>query len=140
MKDISMQDWYKTLQQIRETEISNAVPAKETFGRVDDLLKNVEAHQLLRDLKRFLLGGVGKIELFEDASGYDLVLALMWDGPISQAALPKTNSKTRRHIFIGVRDGGLYVNGKTVPSNTKKALQEALIEAAKNPGLRKELV
>jgi hypothetical protein len=34
----------------------------------------------------------------------------------------------------------LYVNGKTVQANTKKALQEALIEAAKNPGLRKELV
>lgn len=135
-----MLNWQKKLEQIRENDLSaTPSPKGENAGKVDNLLYKVEAHQLLRDLRQFLLGGVGVIELFEDASGYDLVLALMWDGPVSQAKTPKANSQDRRHIFIGVREDNLYVNGKKIQGNTKKALQQALLEAAQNPGSRKEL-
>ncbi len=67
-----------------------------------------------------------------------MVLALMWNGTITKPELPRSNSKQRRHIFIGVRGDELYVNGKRVPTATEQALQEALLAAAENPGIRRE--
>jgi len=128
--------WQKKLKKLKNNHRTEEEAATKKVGKPDALLQQVHALQLLRDMKQFLLDGIGKIELFEDASGYDLVMVLMWNGTIAKPEMPRSNSKQRRHIFIGVRDNKLYVNGKHVPTATEQALQEALLAAAENPGFR----
>lgn len=129
-------DWYKKLQELKTSQKPELPIAQNV--KPDKLLGQVEALRLLKDVNRFLLDGVGRIELFEDASGYDLVMALMWNGSISEPAKPRANSKHRHHIFIGVRDECLYVNGKRIKPGTSN-LQRALLSAAESPGLRKDI-
>ena len=129
--------WQKKLKKLRDNHQTKETPPKTTIGKSDALLKQVHALQLLRDMKQFLLDGVGKIELFKNTNGYDLVLALMWNGTISKPEIPRSESKQRRHIFIGVRGGEIYVNGKHVPIATEQALQDALLAAAENPGFQR---
>ena len=137
MKD----DWLNKLRNLREEAKKQAPKPEEVqIGKIDHLLKEVNAFEHLRDIKKELLGGVGRIELIEDVSGYDLVMVLMWNGPLHNPTHPKENSKNRCHIFIGVNNKKLWVNGKPLPKNTSEKLQEALLEAAKNPATSRKLI
>lgn len=134
-------DWLNKLRHLREEAKKQAPKSKETqTGKIDQLLKDVNAFEHLRDIKRELLGDVGLIELIEDASGYDLVMVLMWNGPLHSPTHPKENSKNRHHIFIGVNNKKLWVNGKPLSKNTSESLQDALLEAVKNPATSRKLI
>lgn len=136
-----MSDWEAELNRIRR-ENARQQPdesAAPQSGRVDQLLHEVEALRHLRDMRRLLLGGVGRIELFEDAGGYDLVLALMWDGPISRARPPKAEARDGYHIFIGVRNNRLFVNNRPLTPANSDTLKAALLQAARRPGHRRNL-
>jgi hypothetical protein len=102
-------------------------------------LKQVRAFEFLRDIRKELLGGVGRIELFENAQGYDIVLALMWDGPVASPKPPRSGSKDGHYIFVGVVSHKVWVNGQQVTANTPSALQSRLLEAVRNPGRRQDL-
>ena len=135
-------NWKQELRKIKESEVQKKSPKKKLVARAqtpDTLLKQVKAFELLRDMREILLDRVGVIELFEDASGYDLVMALMWDGPIATPKPPRPDSKSRHHIFVGVKGKRLYVNGKVLQKNTEERLQKALLQAAKEPGHLKTL-
>jgi len=137
-----MTNWLDDLQKIRQAHQQAATeppPPKKPGVELDQLLKESRAFELLRDVRRVLLGGVGRIELFEQAGGYDMVLALLWDGPVTNPRRPRSNSADTYHIFIGVQKNRLWVNGKPLKTGTATALQAALLEAARNPGRRKEL-
>ena len=128
---------------MKEAEQQRAKPITSPTAPLntpDTLLKEVKAFELLRDIREVLLDRVGVIELFEDASGYDLVMALMWDGPLTAPKPPQAHSKNRHHIFVGVKGKSLYVNGQPLKPLTEEALQKALLKAAKNPGHLKTLL
>ena len=134
-----MDDWLEQLRQIRAgyRRVAQESVVPETASQAhDQLLKEARAFEFLRDIRRELLGGAGRIESFDNSGGYDLVLALMWDGPISQPRKPSAGSSDGYHIFVAVRDRQLWVNGRPIAANTAEALQMALLEAARSPGRR----
>lgn len=135
-----MDDWLDQLRQIRaEQETEARQPEVAPENQASQLLQQVNAFKYLRDIRKVLLGGVGRIELLENVGGYASVLALTWDGPVASAQPPLANSPEMRHIFIGVRDKKLWVNGHLVADATPEALQARLLEAARQPGRRADL-
>ncbi len=137
-----MSDWLDNLQRIRAEHQQKATAQEKEAppgAQIDQLLREAKAFEHLRDIRKVMLGGVGKIELFESASGYDVVLALMWEGPTADPRHPKAGVSNQYHILVGVHNQRLWVNGEAVAKNTPAALQAALLKAARNPGRRKEL-
>ena len=127
-------DWKTELLNIRKeaqaSHLSETV-ANQSKSKAQDLLKQVEALKLLRDMLKLMLDGVGKIETFENQNDYDIILALIWDGPIREPKPPRAASKERSHIFLGVAGEKLYVNGVQVEPCTTAGLQTALLAAAR---------
>ena len=137
MKD----DWLNNLRTLREEAKKQApTPKQAQSAKIDHLLKKVNTFEHLRDIKKEVLGGIGRIELFEDVSGYDLVMVLIWNGPLHNPSHPTENSKNRHHIFVGVNNKKLWVNGKPLPKNTSDSLQQALLEAVQNPATSHKLI
>ena len=135
-----MDNWIDELRRIRAEQQEADSPAESSPQAIDeDLLKKVRAFEFLRDIRKELLGGVGRIELFENAQGYDIILALMWDGSVANPKPPRSGSKEARYIFIGVVNHKIWVNGQLVTDNTPSALQSRLLEAIRNPGRRQNI-
>ena len=135
-----MDDWLEQLRQIRAEQRQVAEPpvgSNASSRGPDRLLKESRAFEFLRDMRRELLGGSGRIESFDNAGGYDVVLVLMWDGSIAQPKSPRAGSAEGYQIFVAVRDQRLWVNGQPVVANSAEALQRALLEAARNPTKRR---
>lgn len=139
-----MTDWLDELYQLREADKQNQT-APESQTELDlsllqrpkeaaDLLRQCDAHKLLRRVQRALLDGKGIIDFFEQAGTYDRIISLIWQGPISNARTPNPEDpEPYQYIFVGVRNGKVYVNGKPLPTAIPEALKEALVEASKNP-------
>ena len=135
-----MENWLDELHRIRAEQTESLKPLESPKQAVhEELLKKVRAFEFLRDMRKALLNGVGHIELFENAQGYDVIMALVWDGPVANPKPPRAGSKEARYIFVGVYNQKLWVNGQPVAENTPEALQKRLLEAARNPGRRKTL-
>jgi len=102
------------------------------------VLRNVNAHNLIRRLQSALLGGKGIIDISDNQDDYDRVITLAWQGPISNARKPNLEGPTKyQYIAIGARGEKLYVNDQEVTPLTPEALKSALVKAAKKPSKTK---
>ena len=136
-----MVDWLDQLYQLREADKAKRQVKKRKPEIVEsqprqasDILHICEAHKLLRRVQEALLGGKGIIDVFEQSGPYERAIALVWQGPISEARRPNPEDpEDYQYIVVGVNKGKLYVNGKKVPAITPEALKIALVEASKNP-------
>ena len=142
-------DWLEELGQLHEadkTKHQAETPAKKQQqqkkqaqrDKAIDLLRQSQAHELLRQVQKTLLAGQGTLDIFDHASDYDRVITLIWQGPISAAHRPNPEDpEVYNYVLVGVRQDKLWVNGKQVPSATPEALKVALLKACKNPGRAK---
>ena len=143
---MSGDDWLDELHQLREQDRVSRQAAQEQLDlsvlsserddkQAADLLRQADAHNLLRRVQKALLGGKGVIDFLAQKSHYDRVMTIMWQGPISAARNPDPEDpEAYQYILVGVRQGKLYVNGKEVSPVTPEALKLALVKAAKKPG------
>ena len=129
LKELHEKD--KAEQQAKRKEMKQP----DKLQQADDIMRQSAAHQLLRQVQKALLNGKGVLEIDDGASQYDRAIALIWQGPISAARKPNPNdSENYRYILVGVRDGKVWVNGKSLPAATPDTLKGALLEASKDPG------
>lgn len=136
-------DWLAELRQMheadkakREAEEAQAVQAQAQQSEASRILRQSQAHRLLRDLQKALLGGGGALEISDKtaAYGYEWALLLIWQGPISAARRPNPNDpEPYNYILVGTTEGDLYVNHKKLPATTPNTLKAALLRAAKKP-------
>jgi hypothetical protein len=138
-------DWLDELDQIRRED-----EARQKEKRLDidtsvlgsqekavSALRVSEAHKLLRRVQSVLLSGKGTIDIFDSPKQYDRAIALVWQGPVSDARTPNPDDpEDYRYIMVGACGKTLYVNGKKLNSITPEALQQALVEAAKKPKVK----
>lgn len=139
-------EWLEQLRQLHEADKTKheAEAPKEQEpppqSRASELLRQSDAHQLLRQVQKALLGGEGVLDIFDRAGNYDRVITLAWQGPISAARKPNPNDpEPYNYILVGVRKDKLWVNGKSLPETTPEALKAALVEASKKPGREKNM-
>ncbi|HEX9925008.1 MAG TPA: hypothetical protein VGD99_20300 [Anaerolineae bacterium] len=133
-------EWLDELKELHDKDKAEQQPKRQNLKQPDKLqqaeaiMRQSMAHQLLRQVQKALLSGKGVVEIYDGASQYDRAIALIWQGPISAARKPNPNdSKDYRYILVGVRDGKMWVNGKSLPAATPDALKAALLEASKDP-------
>jgi hypothetical protein len=137
-------NWLDELRQLHELDKANHQAAVEQLDlsilpsqrnkEAADLLRQVDALNLLRQVQKALLNGKGVLDIFEQTKRYERAISLAWQGSISAARKPDPkNPEAYQYILIGVRRGKLYVNDKEVTPVTSEALKRALVEAAKKP-------
>lgn len=137
-----MTDWLDELNELREADKARreaeakAQPLDLSVLRREQAtltLRKCEAHKLLRRVQGVLLAGKGLIDI-EHTGEYDRAIALLWQGPISEARLPRADDPDEVYaIIIGAKGDKLFVNGRQVSPVTPEALKPALVWAAKNP-------
>lgn len=138
-------DWLDELRQLHESDKARQQAAAEPLDlsilsaqlnqQAADLLRQVDAHNLLRQVQKALLNGKGIIDIFEHTNRYERAISLAWQGPISAARKPNAKDpEDYLYILIGVYQGKLYVNDEEVSPVTPEALKIALRKAAQNPG------
>ena len=135
-------DWLEQLHQLHEADKAKRQPKVKPeeqqqikLKQAANLLRQSEAHELLRQVQKALLKGKGVLDIFDAAGQYDRVITLAWQGPISAARTPNPDDpEDYRYILVGARQGKLWVNGKPLASATPEALKAALLQASKNPG------
>lgn len=133
-------DWLDQLNQIREEDKAKwqvkpeAEPPPPPPNLAVELLQQVKAHELLRQVQKALLGSQGTLDVFDRGQDYERLLALVWQGPISEARRPDPDDpELYSYILVGVRKGQVWVNNKRLPEATPEALKQALLAACKNP-------
>jgi hypothetical protein len=98
------------------------------------LLSMCDAHKLLRRVQSLLLNGKGMIDVFDRATDYERAIALVWQGPVSQARIPNPQDpEPYQYILVGATSRKVYVNKRELEFSTPEALKEALVWAARNP-------
>jgi hypothetical protein len=138
-------NWLDELHQLHEQDkarheaaveqLDLSVLASQRNKEAADLLRQVDALNLLRQVQKALLNGKGVLDIFQQTQRYERAISLAWQGSISAARKPDPkNPEAYQYILIGVRQGKLYVNDKEVAPVTPEALKIALLEAAKKPG------
>ncbi len=138
-------DWLNELRQLHEADKARQQAVVEPLDlslltaqrnqQAADLLRQVDAHNLLRQVQKALLGGKGTIEIFKQTKSYEGAISLIWQGSLSTARKPnRKEAEAYDYILIGARQDQLYVNGQEVEPATSAALKIALLKAAKNPG------
>lgn len=144
-------DWLKDVHQLREESKRQAEAEQQKAdsdnSKANQLLKQVQAHSLLRNLQKALLGGGGDLipiksgdnplDPIKDAK-YVQAISLAWQGPIHEPRKPNSDdSDDIQYILVGVtKQGQLHVNGKRVKP-TEDTLKAALVEASKKPQIIK---
>lgn len=143
-------DWLDELRQLHEADKAKHQAEAKSKNQQQEkkkaqrdkaitLLRKSQAHELLRQVQRTLLAGQGTLDIVDEASDYERVINLVWQGPISAAQRPNPEDPAEyNYILVGVRGGKLWVNGKRVSSATPEALKVALLKACKNPGRAKQ--
>ena len=138
-------DWLKQLRQLYEADKArieaetHEIETSQHQGQVRleeavTLLRNVKAHELLRQVQKALLDGKGTLGLHQNPKDYDRAIVLAWTGPIGDAKRPNFKSSEPYHyIMVAVRDGKLWINGQALAVPTAAAMKRALLEAARNP-------
>jgi hypothetical protein len=125
----------KTRHEAAVEQLDLSVLPSQRVKEAADLLRQVDALNLLRQVQKALLNGKGVLDIFEQTKRYERAISLAWQGPISAARKPDPkNPEAYQYILIGVRQGKLYVNDKEVTPVTSEALKRALVEASKKPG------
>lgn len=127
--------WRQTLRQKREkwrqshsTEQMVQLDQPDSIKQAQQLLNNVGAHQLLRDILKEYLEDQGVVVGLKgvEAGEYDLVWILMWADSLSNPVKPKNLEVADQCIFVGAANENLFagsgiVNSKTLV-NTKAVL------------------
>jgi hypothetical protein len=135
-------DWLTELQKLREEdeakrqaeldELDLSVISRQ--NQAAQILRDSDAHNLLRKVQKVLLNGKGIIDIFDRTKQYDRAIALIWQGPISDARIPKPDDPDEYHyILVGAKGDNLYVNGRRLKDTTPETLKPALVWASKNP-------
>jgi len=135
-------DWLTELQKLREEdeakrqaeldELDLSVISRQ--NQAAQILRDSDAHNLLRKVQKVLLNGKGIIDIFDRTKQYDRAIALIWQGPISDARIPKPEDPDDYHyILVGAKGDNLYVNGRRLKGTTPETLKSALVWASKNP-------
>ena len=103
-----------------------------------DILRSLNAAKLLQRVQSILLRGGGGIVVNEHHSVFDQAISLVWQGSISAARAPDPEDPTDYYfIAVGVKGQKVYVNNKHLVNPTPQTLRQALVEAAKQPGRKK---
>ena len=143
-------DWLEELRQLHEADKAKHHAEAKTKEQQQQkkqaqrdkaiaLLRQSQAHELLRQVQKNLLDGQGTLDIFDQTRDYERVITLAWQGPISAAHRPiPDDPEEYNYVLVGVRRGNLWVNGKQVASATPEALKTALLRACKNPGQEKQ--
>jgi hypothetical protein len=137
-------DWLDELNEIREADKAKQAAQAKTgpvdagvLGRREQAsltLRKCEAHKLLRRVRSVLLADRGLVDVFDRVKDYDQAIALLWQGPVSNARTPKPDDPEACYcILVGAKGDKLFVNNQPVRPATPDALKPALVRAAKNP-------
>ena len=137
--------WLNQLRQLHDTDKAQREaqkpkkPEKPPESRASEILRKSQAHQLLRQVQKFLLNGGGTLDIFDRAGDYERGITLAWQGPISEARKPDINDpEPYNYIVVGVRNDALWVNGKRLADTKPNTLKEALLTASQNPEREKQ--
>ncbi|MCB0209052.1 MAG: hypothetical protein KDJ52_06975 [Anaerolineae bacterium] len=138
--------WLDDLEQLRradEIKRAKSTPATNTSAskaheEATEALKQSQAHNLLRQVRKVLLHNNGTIDIFEESDKYDRVISLIWQGPISNARRPDPRDPADfNYIMIGAKGKQLYVNNRPLRQISPEALKAALLKAAQKPLVQK---
>jgi len=135
-------DWLDELQKLREDDEAKQQAQVETLdmsvltrqNEAGQALRQCDAHNLLRKVQKVLLGGKGVIDIFDTTQQYDRAIALIWQGPISNARIPRPKDPDDYfYVLVGAKGDKIYVNHRRLKNSTPEALKSALLWASKNP-------
>jgi hypothetical protein len=126
-------NWEKELLKIRR-EVQ-AAPSRDgnqnNEGTDQQVLADISALRLLREMNRVLFEGKTRIESIRNKGKYQYLIALLWDGSIRAPKFSTEKSEWTRSIFVGIAGGKVYVNGKEVKPVSVENLQRALLVQAR---------
>ena len=135
-------DWLDELRKVREEDQARVeaeidelnLQVLDRKNQAIEVLRQSDAHNLLRKVQKVLLGSKGVIDILDTTEQYDRALTLAWQGPISNARVPRAEDPDDYHyILVGAKGDQLFVNGKLLKSATPDMLKSALVWASKNP-------
>jgi hypothetical protein len=135
-------DWLDELQKLRAEDEARQQAQEEPVdtgvlnrqNQASQALRQCDAHNLLRKVQKVLLGGKGVIDIFDTTQQYDRAIALIWQGPISNARLPRPEDPDDYlYILVGAKGDQVYVNHRRLKKITPEALKAALLWASKKP-------
>jgi hypothetical protein len=135
-------DWLEELQKLRAEDEARQQALEEPADmsvinsqiQAGQALRQCDAHNLLRKVQKALLGGKGIIDIFDTTQQYDRAIALIWQGPISNARLPRPEDPDDYlYILVGAKGDQVYVNHRRLKNVTPEALKAALLWASKKP-------
>ena len=135
-------DWLDELRKVREEDQARVeaeidelnLQVLDRKNQAIEVLRQSDAHNLLRKVQKVLLGSKGVIDILDTTEQYDRALTLAWQGSISNARVPRTEDPDDYHyILVGAKGDQLFVNGKLLKSATPDMLKSALVWASKNP-------
>lgn len=138
-----MTDWLDDLYNIRREDEERLNKHKKdasldlsVLGRREQAvsaMRVIEAHKILRRVNDALLNGKGVIKDIQDAK-YDQGLALIWQGPVSQARPPRPEDSDKcRFIMVTAKGKQVFVNHTPLKNITPEEFKAALVKAAKEP-------
>lgn len=138
-----MTDWLDDLYNIRREDEERLNKHKKdapldlsVLGRREQAvsaMRVIEAHKILRRVNDALLNGKGVIKDIQDAK-YDQGLALIWQGPVSQARPPRPEDSDKcRFIIVTAKGKQVFVNHTPLKNITPEEFKAALVKAAKEP-------
>lgn len=116
---------------VQDAAAAQARLVEQQQQKAAQLMQDSHAHELLRQVQKALLAGKGVLRFYTHSGGYDQAVALLWQGPISQAEKPVKDDKAEGLILVGTREGQLWVNEVKVPEPTAQALKQALLQTCR---------
>jgi hypothetical protein len=141
-------DWLAQLRQLHDADKTRlqaedeqqqaaALEEQSRSQAARDILNNLKAHELMREVQKALLDGKGTLSLKNDPKNYDLALILAWQGSVGDARRPTAkDSHPIYYISIGVKDTQLWVNDKKIAAPTPDKIKTALLAAAQHPAMK----
>ncbi len=135
-------DWLDELRKIRDEDQARVQAQTDKLdlsvlkrkNQAIDVLRQSDAHYLLRQVQKVLLDGNGVIDIIDATQQYDRAIVLKWQGPIALARQPQSKDPEEYHyILIGAKGDQLFVNDRLLKNATPEMLKSALVWASKNP-------
>ena len=130
------ENWLAQLRQIHETDKAQRQAPEhdatdEAQPTAEQYLRQCRAHELLRQVQKTLLDGGGSLQIYQDVGGYEQVIILMWEGPISAAAKPARIDEVEASIIVGANAQGIFVNDEPLSDISPEGLRERLLNTAR---------
>ncbi|MCL4868567.1 MAG: hypothetical protein KJ063_06355 [Anaerolineae bacterium] len=122
-----LEQLHQTDKKIQEAAAAQAQSAELRQQQATQLMQDTRAHELLRQVQKTLLASQGVLRFYTNAGGYDQAVALLWQGPVSQAQKPVKDELADGVILIGTREGQMWVNEEPLPEPTPQSLKQVLL-------------